>query len=131
MRPETWPALLDDYVGRARAAAFAWGSNDCVSFTCGWHQLMTGLDVYEPFRGKYDSETSAFRTMHTHGVTSMEGAGRFLFGAARRSYAFTKRGDIVYSQGALGICIGKVGAFLTIDGLSFIDFPEFELGWSV
>lgn len=136
MRPQDWPALLDGYIEQARRTPFAWGVNDCVTFSCGWHSLMTARDVHAPLRGHYDNETAAFRIMLEHGVHGMEEAGRFLFGEPRPLHgpggnAFIGRGDIVYAEGALGICAGASGAFLSKDGLTFLRHDKFELGWSL
>ena len=131
MRPENWPEALDDYIDKARSTPFAWGQNDCVSFACGWHQLMTRRDIYAAFRGTYDTDNEAMRVMIKHGVNGMEDAGRFLFGEPHPGSTHIQRGDIAYAQGALGICTGASGAFLNEGGLSFIRLADFELGWSV
>ncbi len=131
MRPENWPEALDDYIDAARSLPFTWGQNDCVSFACGWNQLMTGRDVYAEFRGQYHSDNEAMRLMLKHDVHGMEDAGRFLFGEPRMGNTHIQRGDIAYAQGALGICTGAHGAFLNEEGLTFIRLADFELGWSV
>lgn len=131
MRPQDWPALLVGYIDGARRSPFAWGSNDCVSWACGWHKLMTGRDVFEPFRGKYDTEADAFAIMAEHGVKNMDDAARFLFGTPNAGTMHVGRGDIAFAQGALGICVGGQGAFLTLDGLAFLRHAHFELGWSI
>lgn len=131
MRPENWPSMLDDYVQAARRTPFAWGTHDCVSWTCGWHALMTGEDVYAPFRGLYDSEQRAFRVMLDNDVHGMEQAGRFLFGEPMENKRLIARGDIVYSAGELGICLGGLCAFVQQSGLGFTRSNNFETGWSV
>lgn len=131
MRPDNWPARLNDYIGEARRKAFAWGSHDCVSFTCGWHTQLTGVHTYAPFAGKYASEDEAVRLMVANDVHGMEEAGRYLFGDGKTGNSFVQRGDIVYGAGALGICIGARGAFLTEDGMTFLRSDKFELYWSI
>lgn len=130
-RPQDWPALLNGYVEAARSKPFVWGDHDCVTFTCRWHKLMTGRDVYAQFRGRYDSETAAMRVMLANGVNGMDEAGRFLFGEPRNGNLRIGRGDIVYGQGALGICIGAQGAFLNEEGVTLLRHSQFELGWSI
>lgn len=131
MRPDDWPALLDGYIDQARRAPFAWGQNDCVTFSCGWHRMMTGRDAYAEFREKYETETAAFRIMAAHGVHSMEEAGRFLFGEPQHGTSHIQRGDIVHADGALGICTGAHGAFLSIEGLTFLRHSSFDMGWKI
>lgn len=116
---------------KARACDFAWGSNDCVTFSSGWVGLMTGTNPAERFAGKYDTERGAFEIMIRHGVKSMEGAGWFLFGTPKEPIAFVDRGDIVFARGALGICLGSTAAFLMADGLAFLKREEFEKFWEV
>jgi hypothetical protein len=43
---------------------FAWGKNDCATFACDAVLAMTGTDLAEPLRGKYDSALLAARTMN-------------------------------------------------------------------
>jgi hypothetical protein len=132
MRPDNWPALLEAYIATARKRSFVWGSHDCVSVTCGWQALVTGVHSFAPFAGKYDSEKSAFRVMHEHDVHSMEDAGDFLFGrAARKSVDHIQRGDIVLAENALGICVGVRAACLKTDGMKFLLFNKFQVAWSI
>lgn len=131
MRPQDWPALLDGYVAQSRKTPFAWGSHDCVTFTAGWLKLMSGRDVHAPFRGQYDTERGALEIMAANGVRSMEDAGVFLYGAPVASPAFVGRGDIVLAEGALGLCLGGVGAFLGPNGLTFLRRDKYATGWTV
>lgn len=131
MRPENWPSLLDAYIEGARSDPFDWGRNDCVTFSCNWFGLMTGNDPAEKFRNEYSTEREALEIMIRHGVKGMEGAGWFLFGVPDDHVLFVGRGDIVFGKGALGICLGAKGAFLTNDGLTFHPADDFELFWKV
>lgn len=131
MRPQDWPALLDGYIEAARRTPFAWGHHDCVTFVCGWHAAMTARDVYAPFRGRYDSETAAFRILLGLDIRDMDAFGRHLFGDPLANNAHIGRGDIVIAEGALGICTGAQGAFLSEEGLAFRRHDKFEVGWSV
>jgi hypothetical protein len=44
--------------GRARQP-FAWGTNDCATFTADGVKAITGVDIAADFRGKYHDEASA------------------------------------------------------------------------
>lgn len=134
MRPQNWPALLHDTVERARRSPFDWGTNDCVSFTCDWRMAMTGVDVYAPFRGRYDSEVAALRIMSAHGVACMEDAGDFLFGRPMTNVRRCRRGDLVLAQGdlpALGICLGAVAVCPTRACVVFYGLSKFTRAWAV
>jgi hypothetical protein len=52
--------LLD----RAKAP-FAWGSNDCALFAADGIMAICGVDIADDFRGKYDSQSSAFALIHS------------------------------------------------------------------
>lgn len=138
MRPQDWPARLDAYLAAAREKPFAWGSHDCVSFTCGWYAAMTGRHVYAGFAGRYDSEQSALRLMLANGVRSTAEAGDFLFGkSARKEIEYAQRGDIVlaldavtYAE-ALGISTGAHAACLLDEGVRFARQSHFLTAWSV
>lgn len=132
MRPQDWPSMLDSYIEAARKRPFVWGAHDCVSFVCGWASLVSNVNAHAEFEGKYDSETSAFRVMHGHGVHTMEDAGDFLFGKlSRKAIARVQRGDVVLADDALGIAVGIRSAHLTVVGLSFIPFNKFQQVWGV
>jgi len=131
MRPENWPTLLNDYVDAARRTPFAWGTQDCVTFTAGWQTIATGVDNFAPFRGKYDSELSAFRIMHGKGVHTMDEAGDYLFGKRINDVAYAQRGDIVLVEGALGIVVGAKAVCSTREGVVFFDLWKFLCGWKV
>lgn len=131
MRPQDWPQLLDGYVARARGLPFAWGANDCVTFTAGWFKLMTGRDVHAPFRGAYDCEAQALKLMAANGVRDMESAGRYLYGDPVPSPQRLGRGDVVLGEGALGISLGGNGVFLGPFGLMFLRRDKFATGWTV
>lgn len=132
MRPENWPALLDEYVDAARSRAFEWGVHDCVTFSCGWFALMTGSNPAARFAGEYSTEVGAGRIMLAHEVRGMDDAGRFLFGPPSVAGAsYVKRGDIVLARGALGISIAGGAAFLSADGVEFAKASEIVQFWDV
>lgn len=131
MRPDDWPTLLEGYVEQARREPFEWGERDCISWACGWHKLITGRDVYAPFRGRYDNKEDATRLMLANGVRTMEEAGRFLFGPEREVLDLTQRGDIVLAANTFGLWLGARGAFPMLDGTRFLQFKHVKAGWSV
>lgn len=131
MRPQNWPALLGQYVDDARGKAFAWGVNDCVTFSGGWVGLVTGQNPAARFVEKYADEAEARAIMASHGVDDYESAGRFLFGEPDVLTVRADRGDIVLAADALGICLGLTGAFVTLSGLVFLRRDKFRKFWRV
>lgn len=137
MRPQDWPAQLDGYVGAARRTPFAWGAHDCVAWTCGWHALMTGRDVFAPFRGRYAGKPAALRLLAANGVEDICGAGRFLFGEPDKPAAALARGDIVAVEHpllkieALGLWSNGALCLLENEGLAAFKRDAVLLAWSV
>lgn len=136
MRPQDWPSLLSGYVEKARRTPHAWGSHDCATFSCGWYALATGVDVYAPLRGKYESEIGAARIMIERGWNDMEAVGNFFFGTKHKRVIDAYRGDIVCASDqfnvlALGVSVGAHGAFLSQDGVRLIPFRQFKQVWAV
>lgn len=60
-RSSTWLTHeLDAFLRDHMAKPFVWGSNDCCLFAANAIQAMTGEDIADDFRDKYDSQASAF-----------------------------------------------------------------------
>jgi hypothetical protein len=132
MRPPNWPAMLASYCEDARQKPFAWGSHDCVSFAAGWFCLMTGRDVYEPWRGKYDTQFGAYRLIVEAGARDMASAGRILFGDDVKGGGMYARGDVVLARNAFGLIVGADAVFLREGaGLEMIRRREFGMAWGV
>lgn len=58
-RLPNWQSALDAFVRSHAREPFQYGSWDCCLFVCDAIQVMTGVDVAEPFRGKYSSRKEA------------------------------------------------------------------------
>jgi hypothetical protein len=67
MRFVDWPKRLSDYVASASAKPFAWGQHDCLLFTGGALEAMTGKNALAMWNGGYDSALSAARKIVRHG----------------------------------------------------------------
>src|ERR1700687_318805 len=97
-RFDFWPKLLDDFIASRRDTPFAWGAHDCCLFACDAVLAMTGEDLAEEFRGKYDSALGAQRVLKEFGCETVgELASRI---AQKRSlrelpHLYAQRGDVV------------------------------------
>lgn len=132
MRPANWQAVLAAHIEQARRIPFQWGVHDCVTFSCQWFTLMTGRDVFAPWRGRYDSRQSAGRRIVEAGCDTMAAAGRTLFGSPRDPGAVAARGDIVLAREAFGIVTGQRAMFLVEpQGLEPIGRDAFDMIWVV
>lgn len=131
MRPDNWPRLLDEYVEAVKRTPFAWGQLDCITYVCGWHRLMTGRDVYAPWRGKYDSEIGAARLIVATGCASRIELGDLLFGNAM-PVARAGRGDIVCDGEAFGLHLGRAISYLGAErALTFVPAIGMRAAWRV
>jgi hypothetical protein len=132
MRPDTWTALLDNYIECSRLRRFEWGSFDCVTFAGNWKALVTGADPLASVRGTYSSERGALETIVRLGCNDLESVASHFFGEPDPlGPKFAGRGDIVLAQGALGISLGARGAFLSLSGLELIPARQFQTVWKV
>lgn len=66
MRQKGWRGKLADLITARASQPFVWGKNDCVLFAADCYEAVTGVDPASSFRGKYDSEMSALRAIHTY-----------------------------------------------------------------
>lgn len=73
-RVEDWPERLAAFIEQRRKMPFAWGSNDCALFAADAVCAITGVDLGEPFRGRYDDEAS-LRLHGLHGANAHLAAG--------------------------------------------------------
>ena len=106
-----WEVRLAAFFEQHRARVFAWGSWDCCHFAAGSVEAMTGVDPMPEFRGKYRTAAGAARALKRHGAGTLSGTLDRKFTAVPAALA--RRGDIIMSDGLLGLCWG---AFLIAVG---------------
>lgn len=58
-RLSDWEPRLDIAIAAGRRAPFAYGSHDCLSFPALCIEAVTGVDLFEPFRGRYNDQAGA------------------------------------------------------------------------
>jgi hypothetical protein len=61
-----WGVRLDRAIGTGRRAAFGYGTHDCLSFPALCIQALTGVDLFEPYRGRYSDEDGARALVPSH-----------------------------------------------------------------
>ncbi len=124
-RKPDWEARLAAYLEPLRLRPFAWGSHDCTTFTAGAVLAMTDVDPMPEFRGRYSTAIGSVRALRQIGAGTLEGTLDSKFEAVSPSLA--QRGDIVMSDGLLGLCWGRfliaVGSEGERDGLIRIERP--------
>ena len=128
MRAPGWEMLLPRYV--AESGPFAWGSNDCALWAAKWVRLCTGQDFTADWEGRYTTAAGAARRMLDLGYANVaEIASAAL---PEKPVAMAVRGDLLlHPSGALGICTGLQGSFLSADGLIADRTLDCERAWGV
>lgn len=58
-----WPELLAAFLAERQGLPFAWGVNDCVTFTADAVRAVTGLDPLGPLRGQWSDAAGAGRAI--------------------------------------------------------------------
>lgn len=99
-----WEARLAAYLEPLRLRPFAWGQHDCCTFSAGAVRAMTGIDPMPEFRGHYRTARGSMRLLRRLGRGDLAATLDAKFEAVPASLA--QRGDIVMSDGLLGICWG-------------------------
>lgn len=122
-----WEARLHAYLEPLHALPFAWGQHDCCTFSAGAVAAMTGVDPMPEFRDAYTTATGSVRALIRHGAGDLAATMDAKFEKVPASLAH--RGDVVMSDGLLGICLGAqmiaVGAEGAREGLILLP----RAGW--
>jgi len=109
-----WEARLAAYLEPLRAVPFAWGHHDCCTFTAGAVEAMTGVDPMPEYRGRYSTAIGSARALRRFGAGDLASTMSAKFSAV--SPALAHRGDIIMSDGLLGICMGGFLAAVGSEG---------------
>lgn len=131
VRVEGWPGILAAEIEAARARPFMWGEHDCASWTFAVAARLQGQPDPD-WIGTYDSQFSALRRLReaTH-VQALSGMGDAILGQALGTPLLAQRGDVVFSRGAFGICIGRDSVHVGEAGLVAVPMTEAERAWRV
>ncbi len=130
MRVDGWERLLAEYIEAAHRTPHAWGTNDCALWAAGWVRTATGSDYLADWAGLYQSELGACRLMKKRGYRNPEAvADAHLTGIP---VDLARRGDLLlHPHGALGICGGVNGYFLTATGVTTFPARQCPRAWLV
>jgi hypothetical protein len=110
-RYSDWQARLTTYFNDVSHLPFEWGTHDCSLFVAGAVLAQTGVDIAEPFRGKYTDKTGAAQALRVYGAGTLQRTFNNIFGKSKH-VAQAKRGDVVLHAGAVGICCGAFSRFI-------------------
>ena len=105
-----WERKLHDFIAENRDRPFQWGEWDCALFATACAAAITGHDAAEAYRGTYDSRTGSARALRELGEGTLLRTVNASFHA--RPIGTARRGDLVWCDGSLGVCIGASALFV-------------------
>lgn len=136
-----WEERLTAYIAEVRARPFEWGQHDCVLHGASAVEATTGVDIAADYRGSYHDKAGAAAILKTQGKGTLL---RTLDATLeRRKPSRARRGDLVWSSGSVGVCLGAVAAFvgeerlaekagvLMREGLITVPRPLWAKAWAV
>ena len=129
-----WEKRLRTYLDSRKTMPFEWGVNDCATFIAGAVTAMTGVDVYDGFKGIYDTEEGSREALKTAGAGTLHRTVAKWLGKSKPA-AQAKRGDVVMKDNfTLGICLGRWSMFVgqeAEEGLIHVPTLECRKAFSV
>jgi hypothetical protein len=114
-----WEQTLHRFNMACLRRPFAWGEFDCALYAADAINAMTGVDFAADFRGRYDSEESAWRFLASLGYRDLGELAssrlpEILTPDGKPAPSLARRGDV-------GLFNGEQGQFLAIcDGRTFV-----------
>lgn len=133
MRLPNWESKLNNYIHENQFKAFQYGLNDCCSFTIKAQKILTGSTLFPEFDGTYKDLKSGKAILNKLGYKTWIGACNDRL--EKIIVPFAKRGDVVSMRTndsfAMGICMGKYGAFIGEQKMEFIAREELKLAWRI
>jgi len=146
-RLDDWPERLADYIKDARSKPLVWGTHDCVLFSLGVLEVLTGTIVTNPIRGTYTSALGAAKRMRelyrASNLTEAADVFKLQYGINEVPLRTAQRGDIVEADvalpdgngtsPALGIVDldGRFALFVGVDGLIRMRISDCRRAWKV
>ena len=129
-----WETRLAAYLEPLMAGArFEWGQLDCALFAADAVLAMSGHDIAAPFRGKYSTAAGSARALKRYGAGDLKSTFDTLL--PPRPVGYARRGDVVMSDGAVGVCMGAFALFIGIeadaDGIYRCPRAEWTYAWGV
>lgn len=133
MRAEGWEVRLAEAVEAARHRPFEWGVHDCATWAADVRRALTGEDMAAEWRGRYRTALGAQRLIRRLGHSTLAEAVAAKLGAPLPTVRLAQRGDVLLDPegAAVGICGGRIGMFLSADGLTDYPLRSCSKAWRV
>ncbi len=119
-----WHDRLCTFLDTVAEKPFKWGEHDCALFGANAVLRMTGVDIAEEFRGKYDSHATSLIALREYGAGTLLKTMKSKL--ASTSVHLAKRGDLVMKdRRTVGVCVGAYSWFVAQvgDGEGLIALP--------
>jgi hypothetical protein len=129
-----WEARLHEVVEFARAHPYVLGQHDCVKVACFTIRMLTGIDLWTQWEGRYSTRREALVLIQQFAGAGFTEAFSKLFGVPTKHALAARRGDIVEFfdiQPHLGVCIGAEFAVLADSGLRFFSLERARHAWGI
>ena len=136
-----WERRLHDFIAENRDRPFEWGAWDCALFATACAAAITGHDAAAAYRGTYDSRAGSARALRELGNGTLLRTVNASF--AEKPVSMALRGDLVWCDGSLGVCMGPNALFVgeerlaesagvtMREGLITIPRREWSRAWAV
>lgn len=111
MRLTDWEERLSRFMLDNREREFSWGDWDCILMACAAAEALTGEDRAAGYRGSYSDSAGARKALRDLGKGTLLRTVDAEF--KRKPVGYAQRGDLVWRDGCVGVCLGATAAFLT------------------
>ncbi|UAB76949.1 hypothetical protein INR77_08820 [Erythrobacter sp. SCSIO 43205] len=115
VRLPNWEMALSAFMQENQWRTFKWGEWDCILFATAAAKVITGEDRGADYRGRYSDQKGARQALRDIGKGTLLRTVDANF--VRKPVGNAQRGDLVWRDGCVGICLGSTAAFLTDDKL--------------
>jgi hypothetical protein len=133
MRLPLWETKLNDYISYHQFKGFEYGKHDCCSFTIEAQKILTGSTLFPEFDGTYKDLKGGKAILKKLGYKTWIGACNDRL--EKIIVPLAKRGDVVSMRTndsfAMGLCMGKYGAFVGKEKMEYIPREQLKLAWRI
>lgn len=138
---DNWQSRLSQLIETRRDAPFVWGTHDCTLWAFAALEAVYGVDLGEPYRGRYTTPQGAVRVLKRIAKAENPAALMTRHLDAPKAIVFARKGDIVASDTldvfggnhgfgpVLGVCYGAVSFFVGEYELTAVPTNELEMCW--
>ena len=94
MKKENWQNKLNDYIDKRQNRPFKWGSNDCIMFSVGAIEAMTGVNHAKKYPN-YRTKKEAYNVIKDCFNGDTDIVFDTIIGESKENINFAKHGDII------------------------------------